>query len=567
MKKLKLNYSSSTPLPNNFMVEQAILNILLTNPILIKSSLPILKKNSFYFLPHQLIYEALIELESTNNSTNLTLLLSYLNDKGKLKEIGGIETIIKIISRFENFLDLQSYIKILNEKYIRRLIIELGKEMIGLGYINTISLEEIIQKIEKSLFTLINLSHNNTVNKLYSSAEILDDIFQEIKAKLINDESTGLKSSFKDLDALLQGFQKSDLIIIAGRPSMGKTAFALNLGKKIVEKYDLPLVIFSLEMSRQQIIYRFIATDSEINSNRLKTNKMTGEEWKKLSNSMLKLSKLSIFIDDNPNLTLSDIRLKLRKIFTEKNKNGLVIIDYLQLMKLSFNIENRVQEISYITRNLKILAKEFSIPILVLSQLSRSVESRLNKRPMLSDLRESGCLAKTTKKQNLPSWSKNQIFLQDNLKFNIKGIKPTFLLVLENDIELFLTANHKILSNRGWVKISQLHKSIKLYFFKDSNFEKKFQFIGIKKIQYVGLKAVYDKTVEVYHNYVEKNLILHNSIEQDADIVIMLYREDYYTEKNNVSQITEFIIAKHRNGPVGTARLLFNPEFTSFENI
>jgi replicative DNA helicase len=444
MTKLKLNYSTLTPLPNNFLVEQSVLNILLTNPNLIRSVSSNLKINSFYALNHQLIYQSVLELIENNSNINLTILVTYLEDQNRLKKIGGITTLLQIINRYENFSDLESYIKILNEKYIRRLIIEFGKEIITLGYINTISIEEIIDKIEKYLF---NLNNQNTSNKLYTTTEILDEIFEEIKTKINEEQINGLKTSFKDLDSILQGFQKSDLIIIAGRPSMGKTAFSLNLGKKIVEKYDLPLIIFSLEMSRQQIIYRFISTDCQINSNRLKTNKMTSEEWKKLSESMLKLSKLPIFIDDNPNLTLSDIRLKLRKVFSEKKKTGVIIIDYLQLMKISFNMENRVQEISYLTRNLKILAKEFEVPILVLSQLSRSVESRLNKRPMLSDLRESG------------------------------------------------------------------------------------------------------------------------SIEQDADIVIMLYREDYYTDKLSANNITEFIIAKHRNGPVGTARLLFNPECTSFENL
>ena len=228
---------------------------------------------------------------------------------------------------------------------------------------------------------------------------------------------------------------------------MGKTAFSLNLGKNVVEKYNVPIVIFTLEMSRQQIIYRFISTASNINANRLKSGKMTSKEWKNLSISMKKISDLPIFIDDNPNLTLTDIRSKLRKIFTGNVQSGLVIIDYLQLMKLSSKLDNRVQEISYLTRSLKILAKEFQLPIIVLSQLSRNVESRTNKRPMLSDLRESG------------------------------------------------------------------------------------------------------------------------SIEQDADIVIMLYREEYYNDKNSDSQVTELIVAKHRNGPTGTAKLLFKPSVTSFTNL
>ena len=563
MKKLKLNYSNLTPLPSNFLVEQAVLNILLTSPNLIKSSLSSLKVNFFYFLPHQLIYQSILELTEKNNSFNLTILVSYLQDKNLLTEIGGMETLIKIISRFENFSDLETYIKILNEKYLRRLIIEFGKEIIGLGYLHKISIQEIIEKIESSLFSL---SRQNENNKLYSSAEILDDIFKNIKLRINQEDSTGLKTSYKDLDSILQGFQKSDLIIIAGRPSMGKTAFSLNLGKKIVEKYNLPLIIFSLEMSRQQIIYRFISNDCKINSNRLKTNKMTSEEWKKLSLSMLKLSKLPIFIDDNPNLTLSDMRSKLKKIFGEKKKTGIVIIDYLQLMKLNVNMENRVQEISYLTRNLKMLAKEFDVPIFVLSQLSRSVESRLNKRPMLSDLRESGCLGIMKFDSNIFSWNKTKIIKNDNLFLEFKGIKPTFLITFENNTKICLTANHKILSNRGWIKIFEIKIPTKIYCLMHKIDPISYAFYNVQSIQYLGLNKVYDKEIPEYHNYIKNDIILHNSIEQDADIVIMLYREDYYAEKINTSNITEFIVAKHRNGPVGTARLIFNPEFTSFEN-
>ena len=565
MKKVKLNYSKATPLPNNFLAEQAVLNILLTNPNLIKSVLPNLSVNCFYFQTHKIIYTSIIELSEKNNTLNLTLLISYLQDLNKLKEIGGIESIVKILNRFENFSDLDEYIKLLNEKYLRRLIIEFGKEIITLGYINSISLHEIINKIETFLF---KLNKQNNTNRLYTTGEILDSIFEEMKSKMNKEENTGLNTSYRDLDSIIQGFQKSDLIIIAGRPSMGKTAFSLNLAKKIVDNYDLPLLVFSLEMSRQQIIYRFIATEAKINNNRLKSNKMTSDEWKKLSNAMINLSSLPIFIDDNPNLTISDIRSKIRKVFIEKKKTGLVIIDYLQLMKLNTNMENRVQEISYITRNLKILAKEFEIPIIILSQLSRNVESRVNKRPMLSDLRESGCIEKTYKQTIHQHWNINTLIKKDNLKFDFKGIKPTFELTFNNNSKIFLTANHKILSQFGWINISQLQKNIKLYCLQSKQGKNlHYTFKTVRNIRYNGLNNVFDKQVPNYHNYIKDGFILHNSIEQDADIVIMLYRDDYYSEKNNTSNITEFIVAKHRNGPLGTARLLFNPQYTSFESI
>jgi replicative DNA helicase len=569
MKSSKLKYSNKSILPNNFLAEQAILNILLTNPSLIKEIVPELKPNSFYFEPHRILYETIFELFETNKFINLTTVITKLQDKNCLRRIGGIERIITIINRFENFSDVSDYITQLNDKYLRRLIIELGKQFITWGYTTSEDLDLILDKMEHAVYSL---SQQKMTQKVYSVAEIIDDVFLEMKEKIQNQTTVGLKTSFKDLDSILQGFQKSDLIIIAGRPSMGKTAFSLNLGKNIVENYGVPLVIFTLEMSRQQIIYRFLSTSSKINTNRLKSGKMSSTDWKNLGEAMQKMSSLPIFIDDNANITLIEIRSKLRKIFTEKDKNGLIIIDYLQLMKSNLKLENRVQEISYITRNLKILAKEFEIPIIVLSQLSRNVESRVNKRPMLSDLRESGCLTKfqPTSFKFDQSWNKNSIVKNQNLKFTFKGIKPTFLLTLENNLQLSLTANHKVLSKKGWIKLSQISFFTDLYIVikrTESKTELPYQYLKIKNISYLGITDVYDKTIACYHNYILKNIVLHNSIEQDADIVIMLYREDYYNEKTaSDGQITEFIIAKHRNGPVGTAKLIFNPSTTSFLN-
>ena len=446
MKKERSDNLKKADLPNNFLAEQALLNILLTNPSLIKNLTAVINVESFYFEPHKLIYVTICELaeDLQLENLNLTIIITALQDKGRLKKIGGIERIISTISNFENFSDLENYVQLVNEKYLRRLIIEFGKQVVILGYTTSLTIENILEEIEK---TILTLNQQNKGQKIYSIAEIINDVFLEMKNKIKEDKGSGLLTTFKDLDSILQGIQKSDLLIVAGRPSMGKTAFSLNIGKNIVTQYKIPLIVFSLEMSRQQIIYRFLASNSQINSNRLKSGKMTLTEWKKVSQSMKQFSELPIFIDDNPNLGLNDIRNRLRKILTQKNKEGIVIIDYLQLMKSNLKLENRVQEISYITRDLKIMAKEFDIPIILLSQLSRNVETRINKRPMLSDLRESG------------------------------------------------------------------------------------------------------------------------SIEQDADIVIMIYREDYCNENQINSPNTEFIIAKHRNGPVGTARLKFNAKTTDFNNL
>ena len=561
----KLKYQPGKILPNSFLIEQAIINILLHNPFLIKKVTPNLKNQSFFFEPHSIIYNAICELSKQDKVINLITLVTYLQDKELLKKVGGIDRLILILSRFENLLHLDEYVQIINEKYLRRLIIELGKQIIAWGYLTSMNLDEILEKIESTIF---QLNQQKTSDNLYSAAEIMDDIFVEIKEKIKKTENTSLKSNFPDLDSIIQGFEKSDLIIIAGRPSMGKTAFSLNLGKNIVEKYNIPLVIFSLEMPRQQILYRFISTHSKITMSRIKDGKMTLLEWEQLSKAMNYISQLPIFIDDNSNITLTQIRSKIKKIFNEKTKKGFIIIDYLQLMKLNFKLENRVQEISHITRNLKIMAKEFQMPIIVLSQLSRGVESRVNKRPMLSDLRESGCLTKLKIQKKSQIWKENQILLNNSVPIQFKGVKPTYTLEFENNRSISLTANHRLLSEHGWIKVSQINKFSKFYFFKKKeNGKENFEYQKIKRISYEGLNPVYEKTIPFYHNYLYENFIMHNSIEQDADIVIMLYREDYYSSKKNDTHLTELIVAKHRNGAVGTARLLFNPYITAFTTI
>lgn len=586
MNEFKLKYSNSTILPNNILAEQAILNILLTTPSisLIQEVLLNLKIESFYFEPHRLIYETISELSEKNLSINVANVLNNLQDKSLLKKIGGVERLFLILNRFENVSDLDAYISSVNEKYLRRLIIEIGKKAIVWGYTTSENLEVILEKLERSLF-LLNQEKNS--QKIYTAAEVIDDVFEEIKQKIKNSSPTGLLTGFKDLDSILQGFQKSDLIIIAGRPSMGKTAFSLNLAKNVVATSKAPLMIFTLEMSRQQIIYRFLSTDSKINANRLKSGKMTASEWKVLGKSMKEFSELPIFIDDNANLTVSDIRSKLKKIFPVKGKEGgLIIIDYLQLMKLNFKLENRVQEISYITRNLKILSKEFEIPIILLSQLSRAVESRTNKRPMLSDLRESGCLAQISsnlkiisrletfeidsnvEKKRFLSWNKKKLVTNNSQNFEFKGSKPTFSLTFENNIVMCLTSNHKILSRKGWISISQIQPRTEIYCLIKKNKKLLYSYQKVTSILYCGVKDVYDQTISKFHNYLNNGFVLHNSIEQDADIVIMLYREDYYTEKSSAeSQLTEFIVAKHRNGPIGTAKLLFQSNIASFKSL
>jgi replicative DNA helicase len=313
-----------------------------------------------------------------------------LQDNGLLQKIGGVKVLIELLSQIPNLVYLEDYLRLIKDKYIRRSLIKLGYETINSSYITNISLESLLNDLENKLF---NLTNEIKTQKLSSSAELVNNIFFELKTKSLNPKLSGVPSGFSDLDSLTQGFQKSDLIIIAGRPSMGKTALSLNIASNIIKNSKLPVLFFSLEMSKEQIMYRLLAMETNINQMRLKNGKLSQNDWVKLNKMIKIISKFPLFIDDTFNLSIQDIRSKIKTILFEQNKLGLVIIDYLQLMQNpKMKIENRVQELSQITRSLKTIAREFDIPIIGLSQLSRNVENRVDKKPILSDLRESGSI-------------------------------------------------------------------------------------------------------------------------------------------------------------------------------
>ena len=430
-------------LPHNFLAEKIILSSLLINLDAIEIVLRSVKIETFYFKNHQELYRAIVEMYKKKIPIDIITLNSFLQDQGMLEKVGGTKVLIELTNYIPNLVYLEEYISLINDKFLRRSLIKVGYKIINSAYVTNLPLETILNGLELEIF---NLTNEIKTQKIYTNAELLSNVFSELKQKSLNPSLSGLISGFYELDSFTQGFQKSDLIIIAGRPSMGKTALALNIGLNVIKNSGLPVLFFSLEMSKEQLIYRLITTETSISNMRLKTGNLYKEDWLKLNGIIKNFSSLPFFIDDTPDPTIQDIKMKIKKVIFEQNQLGLVIIDYLQLMQNSkFKTENRSQELSQITRSLKNLAREFQVPIIALSQLSRSVENRTNKRPILSDLRESG------------------------------------------------------------------------------------------------------------------------SIEQDADVVLMLYRESYYSSNsshnnNNV----QLIIAKQRNGPTGTVNLQFDPTLMRF---
>jgi replicative DNA helicase len=377
-------------LPHNFLAEKMILSCLFVNFEAIELTINSIPVEAFYFKNHQEIYRTIIFMYKNKISIDILSVTAFLQENGLLQKIGGIKVLLELINQIPNLIYLEEYIRLVKDKFLRRSLIRFGYKMINSGYTTNVPLETILNNLETELFNLTNEIENQ---KIFSSAKLLNDMFFELKEKFLNPTLPGLTSGFSNLDSLTQGFQKSDLIILAGRPSMGKTALSLNIALNAIKTSKLPVLFFSLEMSKEQIMYRILAVETTINQMRLKNGKLYQNDWVKLNKIIKVVSKLPLFIDDTPNLSIQEIRSKIKTILLEQTQIGLVIIDYLQLIQSSeFKNGNRVQELSQITRYLKNLAREFNIPIIALSQLSRNIDNRLDQRPILSDLRESGSI-------------------------------------------------------------------------------------------------------------------------------------------------------------------------------
>ena len=568
-----------TILPYNLFAEKIVLGSILTSPDSINFVSQVLPVEAFYLPIHQHIYKAALILNTNQQPVDIVTISTWLQDNNLIEEVGGLTTLNSLMEKIVSFVNLYEYTALIQDKYIRRLLICFGDEIICLGYQTNFPLEEIFNKIEKKLF---KLNQKKTTRNLNTTAEILTEILIDLKKKKTTSSFSGYSSRFYDLNLMTQGFQKSDLIIIAGRPAMGKTAFSLNIAHDIAFNYNIPVVFFSLEMTKKQLVYRLLASETEIAATRLKLGHLNEKEWMQINTVIKALSSLSLHIDDTPNISLTEIYFKIQKIKSQLGCIGAIIIDYLQLLESVKKTENRVQEIAHITRSLKGFAREFDIPVIVLSQLSRNVEGRNNKRPVLADLRESGCIDLENlnwaylKRKNyiLETSSYNfqtQCFKKGNLlKLDFTGIKPVYKIETPLKPSVCITSNHKLFLKYVWKRVDQISylKKMKFnfsYAFKTYLFKSIIN-IKPKRITYIGLKSVYDLEIDGLKNFSSKGFILHNSIEQDADIVLMLYRDDYYYEQSEDKNIAEIIIAKHRNGPVGTIKLGFDSFLTKFFN-
>lgn len=429
--------------PYNIEAEQAVLGAILLDNTAIFSALEIFNPDDFYRASHQKIFNAMLDLSGRGDAIDLLMLRDELDRRKELEEIGGPAYLATLVDLVPTAANIEFHAKLVHEKSIARRLLNASIEIATRCYDETEEVDDILGDAEQKIFAI---SEGNVKRGFTPISVIVKDSYEKIEELAARQSMvTGIPTGFVDLDYLLSGLQSSDLVIIAARPAMGKTSLCLNIAQHIGVREQVPIAIFNLEMSKEQLGMRLLCAEARLNSHNVRIGQLQDDDWDRLAHASEILSKAPIYIDDTPAITAVEIRAKVKRLKMEKGL-GIVIIDYLQLMQTRHRYENRQQEISALSRSLKMLAKELNVPVIGLSQLSRAVEQRTDKRPQLSDLRESG------------------------------------------------------------------------------------------------------------------------SIEQDADIVMFIYRPEVYFD-DAPEGIAEIIIGKHRNGPVGSVQLAFIKDYTRFENL
>lgn len=429
--------------PQNLDAEQAVLGSLLIDRDAIYRVMEHLTAVDFYRRGHQLIYQTVVDINEQGEPVDLVTVSEELLNKGQLDKVGGATYLASLADAVPTAANVEYYAKIVAEKALLRSLIDTSVQIAQKGYEAGEEVSELIDQAEQMIF---NVTQKKNRAGFVPIKEILLETFERIeKLAMQKNEVTGIPT-FKDLDKMLSGLQKSDLIICAARPAMGKTSFCLNIAQNAAVNHKTPVAVFSLEMSKDQLVQRMLCADAMVDQQKMRSGFLVEEDWNKLAHAVGPLSEAPIFIDDTPAISVLDMRAKARRLMGEHGL-GLIVVDYLQLMTSHRRVESRQQEIAQLSRSLKGLARELNIPVLCLSQLNRGVEQRQDKRPMMSDLLESG------------------------------------------------------------------------------------------------------------------------SIEADADVVMFIYRDDYYNPESEKQNIAEIIVAKHRHGPVGTAELAFLKEFTRFYDL
>jgi replicative DNA helicase len=576
-------------LPQNIEAECGVLGSIIIDPEAIVQVSDFLHPDDFYRDAHRTIYEVILQLYEEHEPADFITICDELERRNKLEEVGGASYITSLINQVPTSGNVEFYGRIVERTAILRRLIHAAGQIAAIAYEEG-DADIALDKAEQLIF---NISQRHARSDFMHMRDVLSEYMNKLD-QLHEHRGTivGVPTGFTDLDRLTGGMQKSDLVVLAARPGVGKSSLALSLAHNAALKYHHSIAFFSLEMSKDQLAQRLLSMDAGIDQQRLRTGRIEEDEWDRIVYAMDTLSEANIWIDDTAGISTIEMRSKARRLHAAHTID-LIIVDYLQLMQATIGgkrNENRVQEISEISRSLKGLARELNIPVLALAQLSRAVENRQSKVPQLSDLRESGCLSGETliylpdkgaykPIEQLVGQTGFQVLALNTETWNLEpcrvsrafatGYKPVYRITTRLGRAIRATANHQFLTMHGWQRVEELSSGIRialprrLYRLVQNDV----YWDEIISIEPAGESEVYDLTVDELHNFVAGDIIVHNSIEQDSDIVMFIYRDDVYNPESERKNIADIIIAKHRNGPVGEISLYFQANQTRFRDL
>ena len=601
--------------PQNLDAEESVLGAMMLSPGAIGAVSEVLDAGDFYRESHAKIYRAALGLYARGEPVDAITLVDELGERSDLDAVGGRGRVHELAALVPATANAAHYARIVREMATLRGLIRVGGEVARLGWERPGDARELVDQAEQIVF---ELSQNRTSTEFSHIEALLKESFERITQLYeAGEELSGIPSGFRDIDRLTSGFQPGNLIIVAARPSMGKSALGLCMAANIAVKHSQPVALFTLEMSKSEVTQRLMCSEAKVESQRLRSGKLAVDDWPRLTAACDKLAKAPIYVDDTGSITMMEIRSKARRLKTQEPNLGLIIVDYLQLMTSGASAENRVQEVSQISRQLKVLARDLDTPVVAMSQLSRAVEQRHDKRPILSDLRESGCLT-----------GDSRVFLPDTgsyvpiadlvgrddvrvmalneetwcmeprrvLRAFATGRRPVFRLATRLGRTIRATGNHKFRASDGWRRLDDMAPGIRialpLGMSSPLRHERPAIELGarggvaqlisrsetitttgevcwdeIVQLEPDGQEETYDLTVEGLHNFVANDVVVHNSIEQDADLVFFIYRDEYYNEESDQQGLAEVILAKHRNGPTGSEKLSFLKRYAKFADL
>jgi replicative DNA helicase len=635
--------------PHNLQAEESLLGAMLLSRTAIDVASESLSATDFYKPAHGHVYEAITSLSAQGEPVDPVTVAEELNRHDLLDAIGGPSTLLTLQAATPATSSASRYAKIIEEHSLLRRLIGVAGEITEIGYGLPDDVTKAIDDAERMMFDIAQHRQADTMSRLH---DMLDQTLDTLEALVERgDAITGTPTGYHDFDELTAGLQPNALIVVGARPGMGKTSFAMGMAGHAALDEARPVLFFSLEMSRLELTQRLLCSEARVDSTKIRNGRLTDDDWRRISHAIGRLGEAQLWIDDNPNVTVMEIRSKARRLQSKVGQLGMIVVDYIQLMSGRAGAESRQVEVAEISRGLKILARELECPVVALAQLNRSLEQRADKRPMLSDLRESGCLTAGTRllradtnaevtlgelietgERDVPVWSLDEHWrMTPSILTHAfpSGVKQVFRMRLASGRQIEATANHRFRTVDGWAHLGDLEVGVRLAVPNPSALPEQAALtvahVGVSmdevpvprdlsvpalvgsggpaseglvrrsdlapiaeiveskelaelaesdvlwdrivSIEPLGEQPVFDATVLDTHNFVANGIVAHNSLEQDADVVVFLYRDEHYNAESPDRGTAEVLVAKHRAGPTGVVRMAFLDHYTKFANM